>query len=537
VKLHAHQRAALDALYDCWSTGKHKNPLIVAPTGSGKSVMIGALVHEALTAYPGTRIVMATHVQELIAQNAERLLQIWPSAPLGLYSAGLKRRDVHSPVVFGGIQSMVGKEWDLQGADILIIDEAHLLSPNSNSSYQKFIAEMLKIRPTMKVVGFTATPYRLDSGSLMSGDSAIFDGVTYEITVGELLEKGFLSPLITYSTKTRLDVANVRKQGGEYVASALQAAIDTGDINARIVREAIALGERRGHWLAFCVGVGHAEHIRDLMRAGGISSEMVSGSTPAAERRRILADFKAGRVKCLTNADVLTTGFDAPLIDFLVMIRPTLSPGLYVQMLGRGMRTADGKANCLVADFAGNVFEHGPVDAVKPPREKGKSKGFGGPPPVKECPSCSFVVPVQQIQCQCGHMWPKDYFKKLQAEAAEAAFVGATEPPKWHIVTDVDYSRVRNAADTHDMLRVEYRLGFTHTASELVLIEHGSKQDVVAQWWSERSKTGIIPGTVQAALMITDDLIHPVRVLTQKNGKYLNVIAYDFGDNYGGNGA
>lgn len=523
----AHQRIAVNKIYDAWGSGALRNPLVVAPTASGKSVMLAMICAEALQAYPNTRIIMATHVQELIAQNGERLMQMWPNAPLGYYSAGLKQKDAHSPIVFGGIQSMVGKEYELQGADILLIDEAHLLSPNAQSSYRKFIDKMLTIRPSMKIAGFTATPYRMDSGPLVGGKDTLFDGIAHEIGIQELLDAGLLSPLVTYSTQARIDTTGIKKQGGEYVTAALQAAIDTGDISARIVKEACALGENRGHWLAFCVGVDHALHMRDLMRDAGVSCEMISGETPKAERERTIAAFKAGRVKCLTNANVLTTGFDAPLIDFLILARPTLSPGLYCQMLGRGMRTADGKQNCMVADFAGNIFEHGPVDKIRPPKHKGEKAG-GGLPPVKACPSCDLVIPVQQIKCDCGHEWPRDYLRKLQAEAAEASFVANTEPPRWYSVTGVKYHSVRNKADTHNMLRVEYQCGFTLTVSELVLIEHDESRQRAEAWWLRRSKTGIIPGTVQAALHIAVDLEKPKAILSQKVGKYLNVVDYSF---------
>lgn len=503
------------------------NPLLVLPTGAGKSVICAALCTEAMQAFPTTRIIMATHVQELVQQNAERLLQMWPQAPLGIYSAGLGRKDAHSPIVFGSIQSMVGKEPELQGADFILIDEAHLLSPNDQSSYRRFINEMRKMRPSTRVVGLTATPYRLDSGSLLDGSEALFDGIAYEVEIDTLMDAGFLCPLVTYSTKTRLDVSDVNVRGGEYVTAELQAAVDKDDITAKIVMESVQLGANRGHWLAFCVGVDHALHMRDFMRDAGITCEAISGKTPKRERAQIIQRYKSGQVRCLTSANALTTGFDAPLTDFIIMARNTKSPVLYKQMLGRGMRTADGKQNCLVGDFAGNIFEHGPVNKVRPP-ERGQKKKTPGIAPVKECPKCQMVVPVQQLTCDCGHEWPRDYLAKLQAEAAQAAFVSNTEPPKWYTVTSVDYQSVRNKDNTHNMLRVEYRCGFTLTVSELVLVEHDSARRQVERWWLQRSSTGVIPGTVQMALHISGDLRWPTKVLAQKVGKYLNVVDYSF---------
>ena len=529
MQLRDYQRESLNATYESWRTKKIANPLLVLPTGSGKSAIIAAFVQEAMQAFPTTRIVMATHVKELVEQNGSRLKEYWPQAPLGYYAASMRKREKHAPVLFGSIQSMVGHEWELQGADVLIIDEAHLLSPDETSNYRKFISEMRKIKPSMRIMGLTATPYRLDSGMLTEGKDALFDGISYEVPIKLLLERGFLAPLITPGTKERLDLSGVGTNKKDFVQTQLQAATNKSDINERIVNEAIKLGENRGHWLAFCVGIDHAESIRDLLRAKGISAETVSSRTPAGERDKIIKAFKSGQVKCLTNADVLTTGFDAPLIDYMIMIRATTSPVLYVQMLGRGMRIADGKTNCLVADFAGNIFRHGPVDDVKPPRGK-NPKAIPGAPIVKECPSCALIVPVQTVTCQCGHMWPRDYFKKLEEQAAQAAFISGSEQPFWVPVSATNYSSVSNAAGTRDMLKVEYFSGTEIRASELVLVEHPSSAFAVEQWWRSRAKVPVVPGTVQAALHLADDLRKPIEVQIVKRGRYYDVIGHRFGD-------
>ena len=197
----------------------------------------------------------------------------------------------------------------------------------------------------------------------------------------------------------------MHKRGGEYIDSELQAAVDTKDKNLKVVREVINLSTERKSWLFFCAGVAHAHHIKDALVEQGIVAECVTGETPSNERARILAEFKAGRIQALTNANVLTTGFDAPMIDSIAMLRPTMSPGLYVQMAGRGLRIAEGKTDCLVLDFAGVVEQHGPITAVKPPPKKGDKVGEA---PVKVCDHCQEICALSVRVCPaCGEAFPE----------------------------------------------------------------------------------------------------------------------------------
>jgi DNA repair protein RadD len=213
----------------------------------------------------------------------------------------------------------------------------------------------------------------------------------------------------------------VARRGGEFVAGALETAADK--ITAEAVKELVAYGAERSSWLAFCSGVRHAEHTRDIVRSYGISCEMVHGETPSGERDRIIRQFKAGQIRCLTNAQVLTTGFDAPQVDLIAMLRPTLSTSLYVQIVGRGTRIAPGKENCMVLDFAGNVRRHGPVDAVSVMPKSGKNGDDEGKVGVdsvraKECPDCQSLAALNASSCKvCGHEWPREDKPKHEAHA------------------------------------------------------------------------------------------------------------------------
>ena len=402
--LRDYQTRTIDQLYAWFEAGNTGNPCLVLPTGSGKSHIIAALCKDALQSWPETRILMLTHVRELIEQNAEKMRQHWPNAPMGIYSAGLRRKELGEPITFAGIQSVRNKAKQIGHVDLVIIDEAHLVSHKDEGGYRTLLTDLRVINANLRVIGLTASPYRLGHGYI-TDKPAIFDALIEPVSIEELIFKGFLCNLRSKLTTTKLEVDGVKKRGGEYIESELQAAVDTDDKNSRVVAEIIKLGAERRSWLVFCAGVAHAHHVRDAMVAQGIVAECVTGETPSAERDRMLTEFKQGRIRALTNANVLTTGFDAPGIDLVAMLRPTMSPGLYVQMAGRGLRIAPGKADCLVLDFAGVVEQHGPITAVRAPPKKGDRVGEA---PVKVCDNCQEICALSVRVCPaCGEPFPE----------------------------------------------------------------------------------------------------------------------------------
>lgn len=404
IMLRDYQTRTLDQLYSWFEAGNSGNPCLVLPTGAGKSHIIAALCKDALQQWPETRILMLTHSRELIGQNAEKMRQHWPNAPMGIYSAGLKRKELGEPITFAGIQSVRTKASLIGHVDLVVIDEAHLVSHKDEGGYRTLLADLTAINPNLRIVGLTASPYRLGHGYI-TDKPAIFDALIEPVSIEELIYKGYLSTLRSKLTTTKLEVDGVHKRGGEYIEAELQAAVNTKDKNAKVVHEIIKLGHERKSWLIFCAGVQHAHNIKDALIAQGIVAECVTGDTPSNERDRMLTDFKAGRIQALTNANVLTTGFDAPGIDLIAMLRPTMSPVLYVQMAGRGLRIAPGKTDCLVLDFAGVVEQHGPITAVRPPPKKGDKQGEA---PVKVCDNCQEICHLSVRVCpSCGEAFPE----------------------------------------------------------------------------------------------------------------------------------
>ena len=409
--LREYQQRTIDQLYAWFEAGGKGNPCLVLPTGSGKSHIVAALCKDALQNWPETRVLMLTHVKELIEQNAEKMRQHWPGAPMGIYSASIGRKDLGEPITFAGIQSVRSKARELGHIDLVIIDECHLVNHKDEGGYRKLLAELKAINPNLRVIGLTATPYRLGHG-LITDKPAMFDDLLTPVSIEELIFKGYLSTLRSKVTKAKLDTSGVHKRGGEFIESELQAAVDTDDQNHAVVREVMALAGERKAWLFFCAGVQHAQHVAEALRQQGVAAECVTGETPKKERERILTDFKAGRLRAVVNVSVLSVGFDHPDIDLIAMLSPTMSASLYVQMAGRGMRVKSHTDHCLVLDFAGVVATHGPITNVQPPKKGGDGNGEA---PLKVCENCDELVHISVMVCPaCEHPFPVREAKKLQ---------------------------------------------------------------------------------------------------------------------------
>lgn len=330
MKLRQYQRDSINELYD-WMRSHEGHPCMVLPTGAGKSIIIAELCRDALQQWPETRILMLTHQKELIEQNAEKLRAMWPGAPLGIYSASVGRKELDEPITFAGIQSVRTKAGQIGHIDLVIIDECHLVSHKDEGSYRHFIRELTAINEHIRVIGLTATPWRLGHG-LITDRPAIFTDLIEPVSIEQLVYQKYLSPLRSKMTNVKYDLTGVGKRGGEFVESELALAVNTVKYNTQIAAEIAEIGKDRRSWLLFCSGVEHAIQMADQLNSIGIPAAYVTGETPKKKREELLADFKAGKIRAMTNANVLTTGFDAPNIDLIAMLRPTMSPSLYVQM-------------------------------------------------------------------------------------------------------------------------------------------------------------------------------------------------------------
>lgn len=524
VRLRPYQQEAVDGIYRWFGTNTG-NPLVVVPTGGGKSLIIAAFVHSVLSQWPRERILIVTHVKELIAQNHAALLRCWPGAPAGIYSAGLKRREHDAPIVVAGIQSIYERAKLLGWADLVIVDEAHLIPRGGMGMYRQLLTDLSSMNPKLKVIGLTATPFRTGEGSLDRGDDRMFHGVAYDCKLVQLILEGYLSPVTSKATVATIDTADVRAVAGDFVQDQLEEAATRGDLVPRAMEEIAARGDGRKSWLLFCCGIEHAKRCQNaLQNAHGIRCETVFGETPAEERDRIITEFREGRLQAIANVGVLTTGFDAPNVDLIALLRPTKSPGLYVQMVGRGLRVAPGKSNCLVLDFGGNVARHGPIDTVnlREPR-----KGDPGAVLARECPKCQSLVSIAVRQCpDCGYEWvvlDGETGSEHAARPDERAIIAGLEPrnpiERWD-VTSVRYDRHEKPGKQPTMV-VEYSGGFQQRVREWICFEHDGFPRVKAeQWWRNRGGAAPVPMSVEEARCRVEELLPVLGVTVDTRGDW-----------------
>jgi DNA repair protein RadD len=534
MELRAYQRAAVDAVWNHIATSD-ANPAVVLPTGSGKTHVIAELCRDAVDKWNG-RVVVLAHVKELLEQAAGKLRAVAPDLPVGVFSAGLGRRDIGYAVTIAGIQSVYQRAHDLGPLDLVIVDEAHLIPPDGDGMYRRFLADASDLCDHQRVIGLTATPYRMKTGTICGPDS-VLNVVCFEAGVRELIVQGYLCPLRSRAGKATADTSDLHVRGGEFVAGELEDRMDEDGLVEAACAEVVAATAERRSVLLFCSGVRHGEHVARVLRERhGAECGFVEGNTPVRERDALIERFKRGDLKYLANVNVLTTGFDAPNVDCVAMLRPTLSPGLYYQMVGRGFRLAEGKSDCLVLDFGGNVLRHGPVDAIR----LADSNSATGEAPAKQCPECDALIHAAYAVCpECGHAFPPRQVKHASVASDEAIVSGAKGPSRVEApVDDVSYHVHHKRGDplARPTMRVEYRIGFNRWVREWICFEHpegGYARKKAEQWWRRRSNDDV-PLSVEEAVEWAEAgaLAPTLRITVEKKpgDKWERIVGYELGD-------
>jgi len=325
-------------------------------------------------------------------------------------------------------------------------------------------------------------------------------------------------------------------RAGEYVASEVEDLMDEDNLVLSACREIVTRAADRKSVLIFASGVRHAQHVaRVLGERHGVECGFVCGDTLPFERDDTLRRFRSGALRYLVNVNVLTTGFDAPNIDCVALLRPTLSPGLYYQMVGRGFRLHPGKADCLVLDFGGNVLRHGPVDQL---RVDDAARGEGEAP-VKECPTCHEIVAAGYAICPaCGHVFPPREQRGHDGHASGAGILSDQATRVQYEVEDVFYAvhTKRNAPpDAPRTMRVDYRVGFNQYVSEWICLEHtGFARQKAAQWWARRSQEPVPESAEEAVELAQAGALAPTQRITveRKPGEQFDrVVRHELGPN------
>lgn len=452
-----YQQEACDAFWQFVETNHDasRNPVLVLPTGTGKSVIIAYIIQHAVKTWDNIRVLMLTHVGELVKQNAGKLSSIWPEADIGICSATLGHKDTDNSIIFGNVQSvapLLKRDANVFGMrNLIVIDECHMLSEDENSQYRQVIAALKKLRPQMRVLGLSATPYRMKGGYLTEQKNAVFTDIVYDLNsqFERLISEGYLAPVTTLKTKPHVDLTGVGTRAGDYKLDELQKACGDDAMLKNSLVEVVKRSSGRRAWIVFIAGIENCNKCAQLLREMSVSAYAVNSSFSAEENATKIEAFRKGEIRCLISADQLTTGFDVPQVDLIAMLRPTKSPGLYVQMIGRGLRPAEGKKDCLVLDFARNIERLGPINNPFIRARTEKKASSKQQAPVRSCPGCQAYIPVQATVCpHCGQKIERNLELELKAGVLIERTFGHQPKPGRKIATviSVDYTEYKSVS-------------------------------------------------------------------------------------------
>lgn len=519
IELRQYQADGLTAIWDYFKSGKTGNPLLCWPTGTGKSIVPAIFIRDVMKIWPTQRFGLLTHVSTLIEQNANVMKFAWPEAPLGIYSAGLKSKDTAHPIIYAGIQSAIKNPSIFGHRDIYFIDEAHLVSQEESSQYLTFLATAKLINPHLKIIGLTATPFRMGMG--MITDGGLFTDIVHDLTsldnFNKLIAEGYLAPLAPLRTKVQLDISGVGFNKGEFIASQLQNAVDIAEITFSALKEAVAAGENRKSWLIFASGIEHADHIAEQLVQFGISCMSVHSKQTTEHNEKAIKAFKNFELRAIANYGKLTTGFDHPSVDLIIMLRPTMSVPLWVQMLGRGTRPAEGKKDCLVLDFGKNSIRLGPINDPVIPNKKGEKPGQV---PIKICEQCGVYNHTKVRFCtNCGAEFSFQ-IKIVEKSGTEELLRNDAPIVEMFDVTYVIYAK-KQKKDKGVLTGSPYILAtyFCNMQSfgEFVFPEgRGPAKHEYHKWWQQRIPIEA-PPTTDEALKYISNFRKPARIRVWTN--------------------
>lgn len=555
MQLRPYQAEAIEAPFKYFKNGGKGHPTIALSTGSGKSIVLGGIAKRFIQTFPGRHVFCATHSEELVKQNAEKLLSLWPQAPVGIYHAGLNRRETDAPILWAGIDSVAKKPHLFGNRSVMLIDEAHMVDWRKNSRYHRCIEGLWKTNPKMKVVGLTATPWRNGLGNIDDGDALFTDRCYSKIGIDdfhEFIANDWLANLRPLRTDTQIDTSGVSTLAGDFNLDQLEKATNREEITRAAIEESLDKAATRGHWLVFCTGVQHVLDVTNWLNSYGVSAVCVHSKKKAKNPNNpydpetnegAINLYKEGYVRALVNMGILTTGFDAPETDYIMMLRATKSAILWVQMLGRGTRPKPANAlhrDCLVGDFAGNTKRLGCINDPVVPKKKGE-KG-GGTAPVRECETWTDPT-TGKVHLGCAAMYhaslrvcphcmcPAPPIKeKITKRAATDALVKDSDDGNPIVeIFKVDYTsyQLHQKPGKPDMVRVSYTCGI-RVFQEYLCFEHeGFAKFKAHKWWRKRFPQGIIPETSSQVIEESDLFPMCSHVRIWVNKKYPEIMDWD----------
>ena len=528
MNLRPYQQKAIDESLAC-----HGNALIVLPGGSGKSLVAAGIIKRVLEFVPSANILILHPRKELIEQNFDKFFKLCPEYLhlAGIYSASVGLKQIKQ-ITFAGIQSIYNKAEKLGIVNILICDECHLIKKTDDGMFRSLINALRFRNPKLHIIGLTATPFRTESGIIMEAKKGepppLFSSITYEVGMRELISRGFLCPLVGKFGGVQADLSKVAIRRGEYVVEDMENAISP--ITKAAVEEVITLGSGRKHWLVFCPSVKHAHDTAREFTERGITSEAIDGTMSKAKREEIFAKYRSGFFKVLCNCEIATIGYDFPELDLIAILRGTKSAGLFVQMCVRGSRIADGKTDCMILDYAGNLERFGAVDNIRVKKFKlGHKLDIN---PLKRCPQCGNALAISLRNCSCGYI-----FERLTVNhEAESSNREPLSIKRWVEIADTTFQVGRKNAESPPYLKAIHEAVTGEVIREFICLEHKEEfpHKTACKWWrlccGQESK---IPLTVEEGFGRIKEIKSVRKLLIMpdpKNSKYWKVLDREIGE-------
>lgn len=401
--LRPYQADAVSNLRGAYASGK-RAPLFVLPTGGGKTFVFTYVSQQSVAR--GKSVCILVHRQELLLQASRSLREM--GVPHGLISPRFPRNN--EPVQIASVQTLIRRlKRHPEHFDLIVIDEAHHAVAGS---WRKIIDLM----PNAKILGVTATPIRTDGQGL----NDVFDDLVIGSSMSSLIDMGYLVRPIVYAPPTAVDLTGVRKRGGDFDQTQLADRMDKPTITGSAVEHYKKLCPFKPA-IAFCASVAHAQHVAEQFKAAGFRARSIDGTMTDAERRNAIEDLGNGGLHVLTSCDIVSEGTDIPVVEAAILLRPTQSTGLYIQQVGRALRSSPGKTRAIILDHVGNVLRHGMPDEMRDWTLDGiaKQQHANDNEPdisVKQCEKCFACFKPSPVCPQCGHVHT---IKERQVEETE----------------------------------------------------------------------------------------------------------------------
>ena len=499
LTLRPYQEEAVEAAWA--SLRREEHPVIQLPTGSGKALVLAELSHRVINR--GGRVLIATHVAELVQQNSLEFQKLSGIEP-GVLCAGLERSDKGHDVLFASVQSLYrpAQRGEIEPFNLIIVDEAHLCADRDSDA--KFYPTTFAAFPDASRLGLSATPFRLEGP--IYGEGKYFSNLCYEADVLRLVQEGYLAPLVGVNAALTLDTSKFKIQAGDFATQSVEEAETDAWLRA-VAHSVKELAAGRKHLAVFCPSVAVAERTSEIFTSVGLPSSYVVGDTE--DRTGRLDAWKAGAFPVMCSVNVLYTGFNFPALDCVVCLRPTMSLGLWIQLLGRATRTCEGKKNALVIDYSGNLALHGGICAGMEDAYQEKKGGSVEKVSAKPKPSTKRQVKKSDELTDLDPMLSSP--KGLRCEVAGVTYIAIgskTQPGKRILMVNYDCRAPGGALIS---------------ASEFCCVEYeGYARQKAVEWFERRG--GRAPFSADKAQVACWGLPTPREVTVRKNGKYFNVL-------------